>query len=288
MPRAQLDIQGSRVVPKWSAGLISLLAQEAPAVLSKATLANYLEAADIKLDPKIALARLIRQGWLRKTHFNGAYIFLPPGIDDINDPYVDLRAWRLIQPDIKFFLGGASTAWHLGYLDRMPKRPTIWLDNSITFPKALRGRVGRVTTPFPKNVSAQALSPSVKLLRQKGLDLLHWAEGLPALGPEALLVQISARPKSFDAWVDLAGRLQEFSLDIDLNRLSPLLEASTGATRQRAVYLLRLGGRRGVMGLLPKDLPAVKFEGKGPANWDAKTGVSDQLVAPLLHANAKA
>jgi hypothetical protein len=170
----------------------------------------------------------------------------------------------------------------------MPEQPAIWVDDRMPFPKALRGKVARVTTPFPRNVSQQALAPSLKLLRERKLDLLQWAEGLPAFGPEALLVQISARPASFSAWVDLAGRLSEFCGDIDISRLSPLLEASTDATRQRAVYLLRLGVKRGVMGLLPKTLPPVKFDGNGPANWDPKTGISDSLVAPLLHANAKA
>ncbi len=283
-----MDIPGSRIVPKWSAGLLALLVQEAPAVVSLETLTKYLQMAQITLDPKVALARLTRLGWLRKASFNGAYAFLQPGVDDIVDPYLDLRAWQLLQPQAKFFLAGSSAAWHLGYLDRMPGQPTIWIDDSIIFPKALRGRVARVTTHFPKNVSVQALSPSIKLLRERHLDLLRWADGLRAFGPEALLVQISARPKSFDAWVDLAGRLPEFCAGMDLSRLASLLEASTGATRQRAVYLLRLGGRRGVMNLLPKDRPPVKFDGNGPVNWDQKTGISDHLVAPLLYANGKA
>jgi hypothetical protein len=288
MPHARLKSHAPRVVPKWAASLITLLVQYAPPVVSAATLADYLEEAKVGLEPKVALARLVRIGWLRKTRFNGAYAFLAPGVEAVVDPYIDLRAWRLIQPHTKFLLAGASAAWHLSYLDRMPEQPTIWLDAQTPFPKALRGTVARVTTPFPPTVSPQALSPTLKLLRERRLDLLRWAEGLPAFGPEALLVQISARPASFSAWVDLAGRLHDFCGDIDLKRLAPLLEASTDATRQRAAYLLRLGGKRGVMGLLPKTLPAVKFDGNGPANWDPKTGVSDSLVAPLLNANAKA
>ena len=278
----------SRVVPKWAAGLIAHMVQRAPPVVSLELIARYLEACQSTVEPAVALSRLVRLGWLRRTHFNGAYVFLPPGVEAPADPYIDLRSWRLTKPSARFFLAGSSAAWHLGYLDRRPDHPAIWLEDQVPFPKALRGRVSRVTTLFPQGISAQALAPSIKLLRTRGLDLLNWAEGLPGFGPEALLVQIASRPVSFDAWVDFAGRLADFCADIELARLAPLLEVATGATRQRAVYLLRLGGKRGVLSLLPKTMQATKIGTSGPAHWDSRTSVSDHVVAPLLTANNKA
>jgi hypothetical protein len=264
------------------------MVQCAPAVVTREIIACYLEESQCTVGAEVALSRLVRLGWLRRTHFNGAYEFLPPGVESLADPYIDLRGWRLTKPSARFFLAGSSAAWHLGYLDRRPDHPAIWLEDNVSFPKALRGRVSRVTTLFPKGISSQALAPSIKLLRKRGLDLLNWAEGLPGFGPEALLVQIASRPVSFDAWVDFAGRLADFCADIELSRLAPLLEVATGATRQRAVYLMRLSGKRGVLSLLPKTLQATKIGTSGPAHWDSRTGVSDHVVAPLLNANKKA
>ncbi len=110
MPAAKTERHASRVVPKWAAGLMSHLAQRVPAVVSEATMARYLEETKTAVEPEVAMMRLVRLGWLRKTHFNGAYAFMPPGVDAIADPYIDLRGWRLIRPDARFFLAGASAA----------------------------------------------------------------------------------------------------------------------------------------------------------------------------------
>ena len=46
------------------------------------------------------------------------------------------------------------------------------------------------------------LVPTGRLLRAKGLDVTGWASGLRAFGPEALLVQLAARPASFKTDAD--------------------------------------------------------------------------------------
>ena len=275
-------------MPRWAAALVSQLVRNAPPIVSVELVERLLTENGETLEPKVAVSRLIKYGWLRKTKVQGAYAFIPPGTDTIADPYVDLRGWSAAHPGARFSLAGVSAAWHLGYLYREPERPAVWFDSAINVPKRLRATLDIVTTGFPAYIDVRKLGPSSKILRSRRLDILDWAKGLPAFGPEALLVQISSRPAGFSGWVDLAGRLKEFAADVDLDRLAELLPAASAGTRQRIVYLLKLGGRRGTKKFLPKVLLPAKFGTKGPASWDATTGIIDHLLAPLIHANSKA
>lgn len=118
--------------------------------------------------------------------------------------------------------------------------------------------------------------------------LLTWSSGLPAFGPEALLVQIASRPASFEAWVDLAGKLDQLAHDVDIGRLERLLATASNAARQRAAYLLRVGERDDALSVLPPTLQPIHFGSGGSATWDPNTNVSDHVVARLRGANAKA
>lgn len=86
------------------------------------------------------------------------------------------------------------------------------------------------------------LRPSTRFLARRHLDIVSWASGLPAFGPEALLVQLGARPASFGPWVDFVAHLEQLVDDCDDDKLAVLLAAQTVSTWQRAAYLLHSGG----------------------------------------------
>jgi len=96
-------------------------------------------------------------------------------------------------------------------------------------------------------------------LLQRKLDIVSWASGLPAFGPEALIVQLAARPSSFHPWADLVAHLGQLVGDCDDERLATLLA---------------------------DQLPKIKFERAGidhgdPGVWMADYHLLDRLVAPL-------
>jgi hypothetical protein len=278
----------TRVIPRWAAALLAHLVQVSPDVVTRETLARYLIDLGSSVDASTAIKRLSRLGWLRSLSVRGAWVFLPPGTDDVADPYLDLRGWRATDTEVELCLAGDSAAWHLGYLNRAPDRATVWLSEKATLPKGLRGKINKVRTRFPEPVDIRRLTPTQHLLRRRSLDVLTWSTKLPAFGPEALLVQIAARPASFTSWVDLASKLDEVARDVDMERLVELLAASTDSTRQRAAYLLHLGQRTDATKLLPAKLHSVELGSHGPATWHAATAVNDHLVIPLMDANAKA
>ena len=284
------DSRGSagRVIPRWAASVVARLAEDAPRVVTRDSLQPVLADVGSRVDAEAAIRRLLRLGWLRSVSVRGAYAFVAPGVDELADPYIDLRAWRAKDRDAVFYLAGDNAAWHLGYLDRTPQGTTVWLPADKRLPKGLRSKVTLAKTAFPTLVDERILGPSTELLRKRRLDSLTWSSRLPAFGPEALLVQLASRPASFKAWDDLAGKLDQLAQDVDMGRLEKLLARSSNAARQRAAYLLHVGSRDDALKVLPSTLQPIHFGSGGNATWDPDTNVSDHIVARLRDANAKA
>lgn len=278
----------TRVVPAAEATLVATLSQSAPTIVTEATVAELIRDSASAGDARSRVKRLVRLGWLRPTAVRGAWAFLPPGVDELADPYLDLRAWRAVDPTARFALAGESALWHLGYLPRRPDAVTLWVPLRSELARGLVGKMSLVTTKFPSDVDPKTMAPALALLKKRRLDLTAWSSRLPAFGPEALLVQMAQRPASVGSWVEVAPRLKDIVADIDIERLKRLLSASPDAAKQRAAYFCEIvGAHFHAAELLPEKLVPVDLGKKGPGRWDNVTHVTDRVVAPLLEANAK-
>lgn len=283
----------ARPIPPWAAGLVARLSRDRPAVVARDDLAGYL--AELKSDRRVdkTASSLQQLGWLSTLHLKGVWAFVPPGEATVTDPYLDLRGWQAREPEAVFALAGEAAAWHLGYVARsFDGPPAIWLPTGARVPHGLRSHVSLVRIPWTPQ-DAQRLDPETALLRRKGLDLTRWSSGLPAFGPEALMVQLASRPASFRAWADLVGQLDLLAVDCDLDRLAHLLLSQSASAWQRAAYLLDRGGQRdeafGLLSQRPNGrMPVVSF-GDGPTTvWSSDFRVNDRLVAPLQEQLGKA
>ena len=180
----------NRRIPTWAVGLHNRLAQDRPAVVTRADIGMYLAEVDSSRDVDDTVKHLQRLGWLVPVHIKGVWAYLPPGEEEITDRYIDLRAWMARDPDAVFALAGEAAAWHLGYLDReFSGLPPIWLPTETRMPFGLRQYVSEVKLGWGAQEIKQLL-PSSQLLHQRHLDLTKWAGGIPAFGPEALVVQL--------------------------------------------------------------------------------------------------
>ena len=286
-----------RRIPSWAAGLLAGLARDLPTVITREELAGRLAEAGSARDVESTIAELRRLGWLASLPLHGAWAFIPPGQDRVVDPYIDLRAWRAREPTVEFCLAGAAAAWHLAYLDRSTAgRIPLWLPRDLRLPDGLRTLVSVVRISWPIEHCDQ-LGPNPAMLVRRQLDIVSWASGLPAFGPEALVVQLAARPGSFEPWADLVAHLDALAADCDERRLVTLLGGQSASTWQRAAYLLQAGGQeqRGLEVLEqrpPRPMPTVRFEGAkrraGGADGDSDGGLwvpqyrlVDRLIAPL-------
>lgn len=282
-----------RRIPGWASALLARLAQDGPDIVVRDDISTYLIEVKSSRSVDRTVEELTRLGWLESLHVKGAWAFLRPGEAEIIDRYIDLRGWKARDPGAVFALAGEAAAWHLGYLDRaFEGSVALWVPKEERLPFGLRPHVSVVTLGWPAE-AAPRLSPSSTLLRKRHLDLTDWAGGLPAFGPDALIVQLSARPASFRPWADLVAHLDDLARDSSVDRLEELLDGQSASAWQRAAYLLHRGHREeeaaAVLDGRPKGaMPKVQF-GKGPhAVWVPEYRIVDRLLAPLQDAIGKA
>ncbi len=293
MAQRQAQPQVDRRIPRWAAMLLARLAQDRPSVITRDDIANYLEEIDSTREVDRTVNDLVRLGWLNASRRKGVWTYLPPGEDEIIDPYVDLRAWAASDPSSTFALAGEAAAWHLGYLDRRFTGPiAVWLPEGERPPFGIRDIVSVIRLGWPAAMQTQ-IGPSRSMLRKRGLDLTRWADGLPGFGPAALLVQLSSRPASFTPWADLAVHIGELVDDCEAEQLVRLLENQSSSAWQRAAYLLDLGGNVEAADDVLRRRPQTRLShvtiGNGELGRRSKKfGITDRLVAPLVEAAGKA
>jgi hypothetical protein len=292
-PQAKKGVRSDRRIPGWAAGLLARLARDRPAVVTREDIeADLTESGSSRhVDPTVR--ELQRLGWLQPLHVKGVWAYVPPGEEEVIDPYIDVRGWKAREPDAVFALAGEAAAWHLGYLDRaFSGSAAVWTPTKSRLPHGLRAHLSIVTLGWSADV-APRLEPTTVLLHRRRLDMQAWASGLPGFGPEALVVQLSARPLSFRVWGDLVRHLEQLVEDCDIDRLAGLLETQSSSAWQRAAYLLHCGNRHddgvALLGRRPMtNMPKVQFGEGSKTVWAPDFSVVDHLVAPLQGAVGKA
>ena len=286
-----------RRVPSWAAALVAGLSRDQPSVVTRADMTERLADTETARSVDSAVRELRRLGWLVGLPVHGVWAFVPPGVGEVLDPYIGLRAWHARDRDVGFMLCGSTAAWHLGYLDRDPGTPaTVWLPSSTRLPDGLRSHVSVVRIEWA-TASLKALPPASKFLIRRKLDLMRWASSLPAFGPEALLAQLAVRPASFLPWADLVAHLVALVDDCDDDRLAALLGGRPTAAWQRAAYLVHVGGSperavalfdRCAQKAVPKTRFAHPALDTADSVWVAEYNLIDALVAPLQAVIGKA
>lgn len=238
--RWRSPVGAERRVPGWAQGIVAVLARDEPRVVTRTDIDKLLDEFEVARTTDEAVSELRRLGWLVRLGVAGTWTFIPPGHAEVVDPYLGLRAWdRIASPG--FHLCGANAAWFLGYLDRAPDgRTQILLSAGTVLPKGLRSSVSTLRLPWSSDPTI--LEPTQRFLVHRRLDLVRWSDGLPCVGPEALVAQVALRPASFKPWDDLIAHLARLVEDTDDSRLTRLLEGSSAAAWQRAAYLLHAGG----------------------------------------------
>lgn len=140
-----------RSLPAWLADVVQSFELHARRLVT----ADDVQRARPELSrglARLALAELVRRGWLVPVGVRGTYEFIPgavAGTYPSSDPWLVLRAELGRRPDA-FHVGGMSAAWLRGYAQRRPARHLVVTTPLVNVPQPLRAtyRVLR-TTPAP-------------------------------------------------------------------------------------------------------------------------------------------
>ena len=279
-------------VPSSVASVVARLAQDRPAVLTVDDLAVIIDETDTGRAVESVLRELVASNWLVPSGRRGVWAFVAPGEAEIIDPYIDLRAWAT-KTGVVFALAGEAAAWHLGLLARRATGPiSIWIPEHTALPKAMRDDFSTVTLGWGAEMVGR-LAPRRGWLRERGLDLTRWSSGLPAFGPEALVVQLAVRPTSFRPWGDLAVNLGQLAIACDRSTLLGLLDGQSTPAHQRAAYLLDIGKQPEAAAVVLAARPTQPLSrltlGDGTEGvWSKTYRITDRLVAPFLEQFGKA
>ncbi len=282
-----------RRIPGSVASVVARLTQDKPVTLTRDQLDEYVVEAGSQRELESVLRELVALGWLAATPRRGVWAFIAPGEVESSDAYLGLRAWKASDPDAVFALAGEAVAWHLGLIARRYNGPlALWIPKGTIVPRGLRTDVATVTLGWNAD-RASKIGPDRAWLIQRKLDLTRWSNGVPAFGPEALLVQLGVRPMSFHPWADLAPNLEVLVNSCNLPKLLALLSGQKTTAYQRVGYFLSLGGTKAngdeVLAARPTRLLSHVVLGDGKqSTFSAAYRVTDRLIAPFLAQFGKA
>jgi len=282
-----------RRIPGSVAAIVARLTQDQPTTLTREQLDEYLTEVGSQRVLESVLRELVALGWLISTPRYGVWAFIAPGEVESSDPYLGLRAWQASDPHAVFALAGEAVAWHLGLIARRYNGPlALWIPKGTIVPRGLRPDVAIVTLGWNAD-QASKVGPDRAWLIHRKLDLTRWSNGIPAFGPEALLVQLGVRPTSFHPWADLAPNLGVLATSCSLPKLLDLLQGQKTTAYQRVAYFLSLGGQAPnadeVLAARPtRPLSHVVLGNGNESTFSAAHRITDRLIAPFLAQFGKA
>jgi hypothetical protein len=260
----------ARAIPTSMATVIEQLELDGDSVVSADRLAEVLRAIGRGDDPRRLAYELQRAGWLGSLRTRGAWEFLPAargGAFGSGDRLIEFRAQHAVDASWPGVLAMESAASVLGLAQRAPEREVVALPPGALLPKALAGDWRVVTLVLP-------------------------AEGIAAVDRlqtwnlEGLLVGIAVRPSAYRDMPGLGQWLPETAGRVDTDVIVSLLATLPSPARQRAAYLLAVGGNAEasaeVIGRFPPNGVAWLGPRQAGGVFDAATQVSDTSLYRFL------
>ena len=265
-----------RNLPTSIAPVVEQLELDGDAVVTVDRLSDVLRGIGNMDDPRTLGYELQRAGWLGSLRTRNAWEFLPAargGAYGSGDRFIEFRAQHAVDPDWPGVLAMESAASLLGLAQRVPEREVVALPPGKTVPKAFAGEWRAVTL----ELSAEGLTA---------------VDRLPTWNLEGLIVGIATRPSAYRDMPGL-GQWLPYSLgNLDLEKLDVLLSDAPSTARQRAAYLVGIGGkiedRDTVIGRVPPTVVAWFGPRRAGGVFDAVTQVNDTALHRYLTIGAGA
>lgn len=254
----------TRPVPTSLAPVVEGLELRQPPVVTRALLAEIALETGAKHSPETIAERLVRAGWLLPLRTRDAWEFAPAaraGRHRSNDPWIELRALLLHQPEAPVAVAFESAVWELGYASHQPSVPVL---------------AHRPGWHAPRSLSARTVSFDWRLPTDH-------ANGLPLWQPATVVVAAADRPAAQGDWGNADDWLPETFRATTPADVFAEAEGRGSATLARLGYFAEWSGLHDIAdeieGLLPKH-PKVTFLGsRSPrGRWVNRWRLYDALL----------
>ncbi|HEV7943097.1 MAG TPA: type IV toxin-antitoxin system AbiEi family antitoxin [Solirubrobacteraceae bacterium] len=254
----------ARSVPSRLAPVLEELELRQPAVVTRALLSEILALVETPLAPGVVAERLVRLGWLLPLRKRDAWEFAPAaraGRFGGGDPWIELRAVLMHDPEAPVAVACESAVWELGHSSHQPTRPVL---------------AHRPGWRPPPSLDARAVTFDWRLP-------IKQVRGLPVWTEATILVAAAERPSAQGNWGNADDWLPETCRTVTSDDLLIEAEGRRISTLTRLGYLTEWAGRKDIAdtieALLPSRLP-VTFLGPRTRRdrWSRRWHVYDALL----------
>ena len=210
----------TRTISKSMSGLLEDLELDNKTYLTLDELSELAMRHGVRTDPKMIAARLRKSGWLLPTQQRGIWEFAPAsmaGPYSKNDPLKEIKAFQLLNPELKSYLCLQTAAWAMGLADRVPEHKDLAFEQ---VPRKL----------MPEVISVYKYSPIIDIRE---------ARGVPCLAPESILVHIATKPDLIKSWESVMEWLPDVVYETEIANILMEIAGRTDSVKRRTGYLLQ-------------------------------------------------
>lgn len=210
----------TRTISKSMAGILEDLELNNKTYITLEELANLAKKYDVSTDPSLIASRLKKFGWLLPTSQRGVWEFASAsmaGPYSKNDPLMEIKAFKLLNPNIECNVCLQTAAWVLGLADRVP------VHKELAFSQIPR----RV---IPESINAYKYNPTIAVRDVRGVT---------CLAPESIIVHIATKPDLVQSWESVMEWLPDVVFESEIMNLLAELSDRNDSIQRRTGYLLQ-------------------------------------------------
>ncbi len=210
----------TRNISKSMAGILEDMELDQKAYVTLEELAELAKKHDVYTKPSLIASRLKKSGWLLPTSQRGVWEFASASIAgpySKNDPLMEIKAFRLLNPTLECYVCLQTAAWVMGLADRVPAH------KELAFSQMPRKRI-------PESIFAYKYSPTIPI---------RDVRGVPCLAPESIIVQIATKPDLIQVWGSVMEWLPDVVYESEIMNILTEISDRNDSIKRRTGYLLQ-------------------------------------------------
>lgn len=210
----------TRTISKSMAGILEDLELDNKTYVTLDELAELAKKHDVSTKPSMIASRLKKSGWLLQTEQRGVWEFASAsmaGPYSKNDPLMEIKAFKLLNPGLRCYVCLQTAAWALGLADRVPSH------KELAFLEIPRKQM-------PERIIAYKYNPTIKTREVRGVT---------CLAPESIIVHIATKPDLIQSWESVMEWLPDVVYEVELTNLITEISDRNDSVKRRTGYLLQ-------------------------------------------------